>query len=186
MFATQKVIVPRFDSHCGSFATLNRDSWESIFANVYPDKEPAGRFWRKYTAVRIGRKDAFYVSRAHLHGLYHSSDDWYRRMYGLVLFHVRHDQDRTIPFNSQTQLVVQPNNQILVGNVSSVSVFITELTRFTEETWKYDVRKKVRFQESKVVPVTNDDYDYGLLKADKMKEYIYHPPPLKDSVLERS
>lgn len=173
-------LVPRFASHAKTSAVLTPDSWQAIFSNVRAEKGSKNNWhcWRKVATVRIGQHDAIYVNHGDLRGLYHNPKFFYRRVYGVVLFHTQSDTDERVELIDKMQLRVGMG-MTFSGSITTVTMYLTDRTRFSERTYHKDEAIPNNFLYGAYLPATATDLQYGLLRSRKMYEWNYCPPPLK-------
>lgn len=170
------ITVPQFSNHMGTSAILTEGSWRAIFGPATP--ETGRNNWhghRKIARVRIGRRDGLLVPQADIQGLYNDSRHYWRKVYGVVLFHTQHDVDPTVPLTTPFQLRVGMGLSYH-GDITSVSLYITPKTRMDERTYYV---KNGKPSLGALIPVKDDDYEFGLMRTRKMFEWNYCPPPLK-------
>jgi hypothetical protein len=169
-------IVPHFASHSATTALLTEDSWHKIFDRAVP--ESGRNNWnghRKIARVRIARCNGLMVPQGDIQGLFQEPGHYWRRVYGVVLFQTQHDVDPTVPLITPFQLRVGMG-LCYHGDITSISVYITPKTRMEERTY-YVKNGKVSL--GAFVEVKDSDYEFGLLRTQKMFEWNYCPPPLK-------
>jgi len=177
------IVVPRFDSHLGVQAYLSRTSWDEIFGPVEaqePPKRTVIPFFRKTALVRVAKQDGIYLPISFIEGLYHDANHPFRRVYGEMLFHTRHDRDRQVPYQCQSQLLVA-YGAVYSGQVCSVTMYITPKTRMSKTLYRPMPAKQGIFLPCGEDEVTREDYTFGLLRTAKMvQDWNYCQPPLRE------
>jgi hypothetical protein len=155
---------------------LSEDSWRTILGTAAP--EAGKNKWdghRKIGKARLGRRDGIMVPQGDIQGLFYDPNHYWRRVYGVVLFHTKHDVDPTVPLVTPFQLRVGMGLSFH-GDITSVSIYITPHTRMDERTYYV---KNGKASLGALIEVKDSDYEYGLLRTRKMFEWVYCPPPLK-------
>ncbi len=172
------LIVPRFSYHAKTKAMLTEECWHEIFDPLTGD---AGKNqwsgYRKIAKVRIAQCNSLYISHGDLKGVYipPGTKQYYRRMYGVVLLRTQHDLDQKVEYGNKLQLWVS-HTMTFKSMFSNVTIYMTPQTRLTERTYYIDGDD---IALGALFPVKDEDYEYGLLKTQKMVEWVLHPPPLK-------
>lgn len=172
------LVIPQFAVHMKTSAVLTVNSWLDIFDTTLPEKSKRyGLCNRKIAKVRMGRCDGLYVSQGNILGLFHDSNHYFRKVYGVVFFHTQNEVDQNVPFVKPAQLRVGMN-MCFYEEVSSISIYITPQTKMDERTY-YIKNGNVTF--GALIPVKDSDYEFGLNKTKKMFAWDYSPQLLKIS-----
>lgn len=170
------LVVPLFSSHMKTSAILTANSWLDIFDTVTPEKSKRYEMCnRKIAKVRMARCNGLYVKQGDVLGIFHDSNHYWRKIYGVVLFHTQNEVDENVPFINTFQLRVGIS-MCYHGYLTSVSMYFTPETRIDERTY-YIVNNKVNL--GALIPVTNKDYEFGLNRTKKMLNWDYSPQLLK-------
>lgn len=177
------VIIPRFDDNSHSMKVLAEDSWREIFDPVCAEenKQPVSDYrrrlsgCRKVAQVRLAHHNGLMVPQGKIEGLLPDVGHYWRKIYGVVLFHIRDVASHDIKFSTPFQLCVSLDARFQ-GDVTHVSVYMTPKTRIEDRTY-YINRGKISL--GAIIDVKKSDYDFGLLRTDSMLKWNYCPPPLK-------
>lgn len=170
------LVIPRFSYHARTTAMLTKDSWHEIFDPVA--SESGKNSWhghRKIARVRVAQRDGLYLPRGTIRGVFQEPGNYYRRVYGVLLYHIQHDLDQNVPFCDKIQLRVG-HGMTFSGVVTTVTAYMTEDTRLSERTYYID---GADVSLGALIPVEDRDFDYGLHTTQAMQRWMYHSPPLK-------